>query len=637
MAYQKKRNRNKRVRTRAKWLLVVSALLVVAGGVMYARVELGNSTVNITAPFRPQYSVNTNPQSSIDLVAELSGIQDFRECYGTTGAGQKIALIDSGIDLSHPVFLDASNETRKVMAYYDYTSEGKLYTEAVQREQQAVSFGGVLYQIGGIYHNAETYYMAFLELDTVQPTTQPANSQKIAVLVTAVGEQYDCVYLDTNQNCDFTDEQPLYCYQNGGSYVTIPLLGYPASLAVTEIAPDGRSIHISADTLGHGTFLASVIAADCASYQGLAPQATLYVYKIFDKKGASSQLLLAKAIEQAVQDGVDCINLSLSIQNDEVILPQLSSALRLAEKHDIPVIAAAGNYGPGSNTIAYPACDPSVIAVGSYVHPEQYLLDRAVMVEDCFIAEYSGRGTLDGTVAPWLVAPSGVIAAVPSWYSERFMYDYGTSISAAIATAAMSHLQEAYALTKEQCKTVLAYWAQDLAYDAYVQGYGALYMGTLPIQASAISLPEQKRFQPILYQFPTKLFSDSKEKEDKRNLLWQFSIPQGKSQSWYLVMPDDVQRAEVVLMVNTQAPSSPLEHLIAMGRCKLDLYDPDGKRVDSTDYIGAAYGRTLVTSDLLSVWHPKSGVWELVVTSADNLSVYNHWETLGTVYVSISN
>ena len=633
----KKRN-VKGYRKIKKFLFV---LLLVSGVGCCAWGLLGQGSlhaVTVTAPFQPQYSVNDNPQSSMDLVASLCGIDTFRNRYGTDGEGQKIALIDSGIDLSHSAFMRNKNGSRKVAVYYDYTEEGMLQTQKVQREQDKVSADGTLYHIGGIYHTAEQFYMGFLQLSQLQPKPLSGDEKTLAVLVTATTAQYDCVYIDTNQNCDFTDEVPLYAYQEGGGHITVHHTGYPVNLVVSRIAADGSQVQMSADTLGHGTFLAGIIAANGEAYHGLAPEAQLCVYKIFDRDGSSSQQRLAEAIEQAVQDGVDCINLSLSIPHDEMVLPQLAAALELAAAQNIPVIAAAGNYGPGQNTIAYPAREPSVIGVGSYIAPEQYALDKAVMTEHAFVAEYSGRSNLSGTASVLLVAPSGVIATVPGWYAEDYMYDCGTSISAAIATAAVSHLQEYAAsgafggmhegtrsLSVEQIKSLLADWALDLQADAIEQGHGALYLGRMPSSPATI-VPHETPRQQVTIQ--------SIDNGSAETLYRQFLVPQGKAQAQYLLVPKDVRKLEAVLQIDTQQPSTPFEHLIAMGRCRMYLYDPAGRLVDQTDYLGAAYGGKLETNGTVKAWYPQEGLWELVVVSADNLSQYNHFETTGMLQIT---
>ena len=296
------------------WIILLCMLLV-AGAASDHYGGSWNSgardRIAVTAPFNPQYTANQNPQSSVEQIATLCGITKFRNSYHTSGAGQKIALIDSGIDLSHEAFQPNADWTDKVVVYRDFTQEGYLYTQAVSCYGDKVAASGTIYHIGQIPNTVQQYRMSFLKLNEFQPELFPETEQQIAVLVTAEQGIYNCVYLDTNQNCDFSDEQPLHCYQEKPQHITLHNSGYNLNLALTSIAEDGTQIQLTADTLGHGTFLAGVMAGNGAVYQGLAPQAQLYVYKIFNRDGQSSQVLLAQAIQQAVLDGADSINLSL--------------------------------------------------------------------------------------------------------------------------------------------------------------------------------------------------------------------------------------------------------------------------------------------------------------------------------------
>ena len=642
MRLDKNKAGRRRLGSGAKWMCTLLIVLAAAGITEYLRMEMSVNHVSVTAPFQPQYSNNEKPESSIALAADICGLTAFRERYGTSGAGQKIALIDSGIDLSHPDFAMNSDGTAKVAVFYDYTDEGLLSAEPVVQEGRYLSAGGMLYDIGGIYNSADKFYMAFLDMDLLRPQLLNSVEGKFAMLVTAVDGQYDCVYLDTDQDGSFIDERPLRCYQESGDYLTLQYGTNPLNIVISSISPDGQYVHVSADTLGHGTFLSGILAANGDVYHGLAPNAQLYIYKIFDSSGASSQQKLANAIEQAVQDDVDCINLSLSIPKEEPISPLLAKALQAARKSDIPVIAAAGNYGPGKDTLAYPARDSSVIAVGSYAHPEQYFLDKAVLLEQRVITDYSGRGSINGKAAPFLVAPSGAISTVPCWYKEQYLYDYGTSISAAMVTAAVCHLQE-YAkqgvlegishFSVAQIQSLLAGWAQDLSYPACEQGYGAFCMGQFPNRMNDVALRSLQNPQPIAYALQDTAALSGNAKDSKKELMWSFSVPQGVSQSWHIIVPEDMHMMEFTLLLDTEQPDVPFESPIAMGRCRMYVYNPDGELTDVTEYIGASYGRELQTGTKVSVWHPKSGNWEIVVTSADNLSLYNHFVSTGLICV----
>ncbi len=615
-----------------KGWLVLLCLLLVAGAASdhyssQQERENGQGGVTVTAPFHPQYTSNDIPQSSVDVVARLCNISGFRKQYHTSGSGQHIALIDSGIDLSHEALRDNQNGSTKVIVYRDFTQEGMLYSQAVSVQDNKVTISGTAYYVGNIVNNAQQYRIAFLRLGEIQPKIFPDTEQQLAVLIVAEGAQYDCVYIDTNQNCDFTDETALHCYQEKKEQLTLHSAGYNLNLALTSIAEDGSQLQLTADTLGHGTFLAGLIAANGADYQGLAPQAQLCVYKIFNREGQSSQIQLAQAIRAAILDGADCINLSLSIPKDEAICPELEEMLNQARAANIPLIAAAGNYGPGKNTIAYPARAESVLGIGSYVAPEMYAQDKALMLQKPFITDYSGRGTQDGACAPLLVAPAGMLSTVPAWYSQSYLYDYGTSISAAVVTAAVTHVQEAakkrnLLISVEQLQDLLASWARDLEFSAAEQGYGALRLGKLPYQTDKILKRDGLRTQTVVYK-----------KEDV--LTWQFHISQGQSQSWYVQVEPGMKGLSAIIQIKQQQPSTEQEHLIAMGRCRISLYDPEGSLVEETEYLGASYSREIVTSGAVETQHPSAGIWEIVVTSADNLSQYNHVASEGVLKVEL--
>ncbi len=615
-----------------RWgLIVLLCLLLVTGAVSdryrHQEERSAQENITVTAPFNPQYTANQKPQSSVDTIAALTGIEQFSKRYHTGGAGQKIALIDSGIDLSHTAFQKNENHTEKVAIYRDYTQEGLLYTQAVSCYGGKVAVGGTVYHVGNIDNAAQQYRMTFLNLGELQPKLFPESIRQLAVLVTATKQEYDCVYIDTNQNCDFSDEQPLYLYNEKQQHITLHNSGYNLNFALTSITKNGKQLQLTADTLGHGTFLAGLMAANGKDYQGLAPEVQLCVYKIFNREGESSQQLLAKAIRQAILDDVDCINLSLSIPKEETVTPQLAEVLNQAKAANIPVIAAAGNYGPGKNTIAYPAREHTVIGVGSYVSPDMYRLDKAVMLEQPFIADYSGRGQLNGDSCPLVVAPAGMVSTVPGWYAEAYLYDYGTSISSAIAAAAVVHVQEAaeqkdQILTIEQLQNLLAGWADDLQFSSSEQGYGALKLKKMPQQIKNVPQRSGMKEETTVYT------ADD-------GLHWNFAVPQGQAVSWYVQVEKGAKSLTATIQIDQQVPKNKQEHLVALGRCQLSLYNPDGKLVEQTPYLGASYSREIITSGAVSTNHPKAGIWEIVITSADNLSQYNHFETTGSLLAEL--
>jgi len=115
------------------------------------------------------------------------------------------------------------------------------------------------------------------------------------------------------------------------------------------------------DTNGHGTEVAGIIAAN-GKLKGVAPEAKILAYRVSDTGNAVSSDLIVKAIQKAIQDDVDVINLSLGVNrtNDKI-----EDAINQAVEKGITVVAAAGNSGPDLRTIGSPGKDPHAITVGA--------------------------------------------------------------------------------------------------------------------------------------------------------------------------------------------------------------------------------------------------------------------------------
>lgn len=166
--------------------------------------------------------------------------------------------------------------------------------------------------------------------------------------------------------------------------------GFPKVNAASDIAYTNRKVIVARsyaslfaqadpdpsarDDVGHGTGTAMAAAGvqntgPLATITGAAPLAYLGNYKVFGSPGVNdgaTEDSILKAIDDAVSDGMDVINLSLGTpfaprpaDDPEV------QALENAVSFGVIVVAAAGNNGPDRNTISSPATGPSVIAAGA--------------------------------------------------------------------------------------------------------------------------------------------------------------------------------------------------------------------------------------------------------------------------------
>ncbi|MFB7619370.1 S8 family serine peptidase [Kitasatospora sp. NPDC056181] len=120
------------------------------------------------------------------------------------------------------------------------------------------------------------------------------------------------------------------------------------------------------DCVGHGTFLAGLIAArrqEGVGFAGIAPEARILSVAVTDEVGNTTTGLLAKGIRHAAEGGARVIAVAVPVP---VGGDDLADAVRYAGDRGALVVAPAGpdaNGGAGSGGVAYPAAYPEVLAV----------------------------------------------------------------------------------------------------------------------------------------------------------------------------------------------------------------------------------------------------------------------------------
>lgn len=127
----------------------------------------------------------------------------------------------------------------------------------------------------------------------------------------------------------------------------------------------------TADDFGHGTEVASVVAAHTNNgigAAGVCDGCTIYPVKVLDANGSGPWDVVAAGVTNAANSGVRVINLSLAGTFGSLTL---QSAISYAESKGIIVVAAAGNaYSNDPNTCnvqcgGYPAAYPGVLSVAA--------------------------------------------------------------------------------------------------------------------------------------------------------------------------------------------------------------------------------------------------------------------------------
>lgn len=164
----------------------------------------------------------------------------------------------------------------------------------------------------------------------------------------------------------------------------------------------------------HGTHVAGTIAgragtaAPLASgLSGVAPGAYLGNYNVFPGTVAdATSLFIAKAVEEAVTDGMDVLNLSLgggAHRGSDL----LDMAVNAAVDAGVVVAIAAGNEGPGSYTVGSPGTAANVITVAavSNAHVFAPVVSTAALPGPVLARTGDGNGelkeTMTGTYDVW--------------------------------------------------------------------------------------------------------------------------------------------------------------------------------------------------------------------------------------------
>jgi hypothetical protein len=196
---------------------------------------------------------------------------------------------------------------------------------------------------------------------------------------------------------------------------------------------------------GHGTHVAGIIAGMGegreSGFRGLAPGATVFSYRVFGSDGGdASNFSIMKAIDKAVEDGCDLINLSLgSAEEDNGI------AESIAEAYTKGVVCFAATGNEDRSPVSFPASAQFSIAVSAFgrkkTWPEGSLQSEMVKSPygsdlNNFIASFSNVGAQVDLAAPGVAITSG-------YPGNLYAVLDGTSMACPAATAMAARLLDA--------------------------------------------------------------------------------------------------------------------------------------------------------------------------------------------------
>lgn len=130
---------------------------------------------------------------------------------------------------------------------------------------------------------------------------------------------------------------------------------------------DGHGSHTASTAAGNFGVKAIVDGSDLGAVSGMAPRARIAAYKVCWPGCAVSDSVAA--IDQAVADGVDVINFSISGSQTSFLDP-VEVAFLFAADAGVFVAASAGNSGPTEGTVAHNS--PWLTTVAASTHDRVY-------------------------------------------------------------------------------------------------------------------------------------------------------------------------------------------------------------------------------------------------------------------------
>lgn len=328
---------------------------------------------------------------TVGLSALLPGVQAFADNPDESAGGA-----GEGLHLDAEVL---SNEKVSVIVELDEQSvlqakhEGKSQSEAVLRQERERIFKE-LEQLGTVADVKYEYDQVFSGFSLELPQNEIGQLLSIdGVKAVYPNEEYEvsdanlidfgehlpemmetAPYIESHEAWDagYTGEGVTVAVIDTGVDYTHPDLSHAfgdyLGWDFVDNDPDPQETLIEdvvdpEDATNHGTHVAGTIAAN-GDLVGVAPDATLLAYRVLGPGGRGSTDHVIAAIERAVEDGADIMNLSLGASLNNPDYPT-SLALDTAMAEGVVAVTSNGNDGPNDWTVGSPGTSREAISVGA--------------------------------------------------------------------------------------------------------------------------------------------------------------------------------------------------------------------------------------------------------------------------------
>lgn len=417
----------------------VAALPAVKYVDMDETVQLPDPRPDGAAALIPQPAPNAaTPRANPYMPTQDIGAAQFVDANPTyDGRGVTIGIIDTGVSLDHPSLLTTSTGARKIVDWVTYTdpftdNDPTWVDMSAQVSGATFVFNGATYTAPakgsyriGLFNERDARLGGEIGFDVNRDGNPAASSGLFAVLWNT---QRNRVWVDTNQNRDFTDDAPMTDYKVNydiGWFGTDNPATPVAERMPFVVQTDGakKVVNIGIISGAHGTHVAGIAAGNAlfgGEMSGAAPGARIVsVRACLFVAGCTSHALLEGMIYAAKQANVDVINMSIgglpALNDGNNARAELYN--RLIDTYGVQIFLSAGNSGPGLNTIGDPSVATRAVALGAYVSAASHLANYGVVTNfQHNLHFFSSRGPReDGGFKPEIVASGNAISTTPMW------------------------------------------------------------------------------------------------------------------------------------------------------------------------------------------------------------------------------
>lgn len=339
----------------------------------------GVKYVKVETKYIPMDTADTS-----NIVSQQMTGANLVQDSGYTGAGTRIAVIDTGIDTDHQSFAEDAFLYSMSQLDGEYELMDAEDIAAVLESLNVYSrYEGLTAE--DLYINSKIPFgFNYIDLDlnvTHDNDEQGSHGSHVSGIAAANS------YLSTDRIYDFNGDK-LFDMSDAQAVMDFVILG--SAIENTELADvdgDGTindyDVHLIIEALdGEAAY---VSAAESVGVAGVAPDAQLLAMKVFGVNGGAYQSDYMAAVEDAMLLGCDSINMSLgnpypgfSLSYDMQWYDELMQSL---EKTDIVVSISAGNSGnwadnddaygmmyadeAGTSTTGQPSTYPNSLSVAS--------------------------------------------------------------------------------------------------------------------------------------------------------------------------------------------------------------------------------------------------------------------------------